>query len=187
MFDLDQLVADCRAVLGDDTAQKSVREIMKRAMSDPAAVLKAIGEPTEAGLFGLYRAPDLTILNLVWGPHMIFRPHDHRMWAVIGIYSGREDNIFWRRIPGTDGRIEAASARSLGVGDAEPLGKDIIHSVSNPIPRLTAAIHIYGGDFFAAERSEWEPERLSEGRYDIDAARLRFADSNRDPQEPVAI
>ena len=26
-------------------------------------------------------------------------PHDHRMWAAIGIYSGREDNIFWRKVP----------------------------------------------------------------------------------------
>jgi len=22
------------------------------------------------------------------------------MWAVIGVYTGREDNIFWRRVPG---------------------------------------------------------------------------------------
>ena len=48
--------------------------------------------------------------------------------------------------------------------DAEPLGDNIIHSVTNPIPRLTGAIHVYGGDFFAAERSEWDPETLQEGR-----------------------
>jgi len=179
MFDLDQLVADCRAVLGDDTAQKSVREIMKRAMSDPAAVIKALGEPTKAGLFGLYRAPDLTILNLVWGPHMIFPPHNHRMWAVIGIYTGREDNIYWRRLPGEDRKIEAAGARSIGVGDAEPLGKDIIHSVTNPIPRLTATVHIYGGDLFAEERSEWDPDDLTERPYEMEVARQRFAESDR--------
>ena len=28
---------------------------------------------------------------------MVFKPHDHRMWAVIGIYSGREENTFFRR------------------------------------------------------------------------------------------
>lgn len=40
-------------------------------------------------------------------------PHNHRMWAVIGIYTGREDNIFWRRVTGNvDGRIEAAGSRS---------------------------------------------------------------------------
>jgi predicted metal-dependent enzyme (double-stranded beta helix superfamily) len=40
-------------------------------------------------------------------------PHNHQMWAVIGVYTGREDNIFWRRIPGGGGRLEAAGARAL--------------------------------------------------------------------------
>ena len=82
------------------------------------------------------------------------------MWAVIGIYTGREDNIFWRRLP--DGRVEAAGAQSLCERDAVPLGRDIIHSVTNPIPRLTGAIHVYGGDFFAVARSEWDAETLLE-------------------------
>ena len=54
------------------------------------------------------------------------------------------------------GKVEAAGAQGAVRGDAEPLGHNIIHSVTNPIPRLTGAIHVYGGDFFAAERSEWD-------------------------------
>ena len=81
---------------------------------------------------------------------MTLLPHNHLLWAVIGVYTGREDNVFWRRIRDRrDGKVEAASARALCVGDAEPLGRDVIHSVTNPIPRLTGAIHVYGGDFFA--------------------------------------
>src|SRR3546814_11249636 len=91
------------------------------------------------------------------------------MWAVIGIYTGREDNVFWRRVPdGQDGRIEAAGARALGVRDAVPLGQEIIHSVTNPIPRLTGALHVYGGDFFGIDRSEWDPKTLLEERYNDD-------------------
>jgi predicted metal-dependent enzyme (double-stranded beta helix superfamily) len=43
------------------------------------------------------------------------------MWAVIGIYTGREDNIFWRR-PADDpgGRIEAAGARALSEREVTP-------------------------------------------------------------------
>jgi hypothetical protein len=65
---------------------------------------------------------------------------------------GREDNIFWRRVRETPNKIEAVGAKALREGDAEPLGADIIHSVLNPIDRLTGAIQIYGGDFFTAER-----------------------------------
>jgi len=91
------------------------------------------------------------------------------MWAVIGVYTGREDNIFWRRLPEEDsGQIEAAGAKSLGERDAEPLGRDIIHSVTNPLARLTGAIHVYGGDFFSVSRSEWDPETLLERHYDME-------------------
>jgi len=35
--------------------------------------------------------------------------------------------------------------------------------VTNPIPRLTGAIHVYGGDFFGVARSEWDAETRSDG------------------------
>jgi predicted metal-dependent enzyme (double-stranded beta helix superfamily) len=64
---------------------------------------------------------------------MMVMPHNHRMWAVIGIYTGREDNVFWRRLKGAPNKIEAVGAKALCEMDAEPLGTDIIHSVISPI------------------------------------------------------
>ena len=107
-------------------------------------------------------------------------PHDHNMWAVIGVYGGREDNIFWRRLPESDqGQLKAAGARALCVGDVEMLGKDAIHSVTNPITRLTGAIHVYGGNFFETPRSEWDPESLLEGTYDVEKNMRLFEESNQ--------
>ena len=54
MFDLDQFVADCRAAIAQDSSQKSVREVVARAVSDPAAVPKVIGEPKRAAIQPLY-------------------------------------------------------------------------------------------------------------------------------------
>jgi predicted metal-dependent enzyme (double-stranded beta helix superfamily) len=145
----------------------------------PPAVLKGLGEPSSAGIQTLFRSDSLTILNVIWGPHMTLFPHNHQMWAVIGIYTGREDNIFWRRIPGAPaGQLEAAGARALREKDAEPLGHNIIHSVTNPIPRLTGAIHVYGGDFFAPGRSEWDPESLLEQACNVDRIVRQFEESN---------
>ena len=48
------------------------------------------------------------------------------------------------------------------------LPDDAIHSVVNPIPRLTGAIHVYGGDFFAVPRSEWDSQTLRERPFDIE-------------------
>jgi predicted metal-dependent enzyme (double-stranded beta helix superfamily) len=178
MFDLEQFTADCRAALKADSSHKLVREVVARAVSDSAAVLKGLGEPKRAEIQKLHHAPDLTILNVIWAPMMTVMPHNHQMWAVIGIYSGREDNVFWRRLPDNHSRVEAVGARALCVGDAEPLGHNIIHSVTNPIPRLTGAIHVYGGDFFGAHRSEWDPETLVEGPFDPDRAMRRFEEAN---------
>jgi predicted metal-dependent enzyme (double-stranded beta helix superfamily) len=178
MFDLEQFNADCRSALKQDASHKSVREVVARSVADPAGIFKVLGEPKRPGIQTLYHGPDLTILNVIWGPMMTVMPHNHEMWAVIGIYSGREDNVFWRRLPDGSGRIEAAGARSLCVGDAEPLGHNIIHSVTNPIPRLTGAIHIYGGDFFAVHRSEWDAETLLEGPMDGKRAVRRFEEAN---------
>jgi predicted metal-dependent enzyme (double-stranded beta helix superfamily) len=140
-------------------------------MSQPRAVLAGMGEPEKGGIHPLYRSPDLTILNIVWSPLMQLMPHEHRMWSLIGIYTGREDNIFWDRREGT---IAAVKAAALASGSVLALPSDVIHSVTNPIEKLTGAIHIYGGDFFATPRSEWDPETLAEREWNIQRALKRF-------------
>ena len=179
MFDLDKFVSDCCAAVEQDPSHRAAREVAARAVADPSAVLKGLGEPERAGVTSLYRSDTLTVLNVIWGPLMNVPVHNHEMWAVIAVYTGREDNIFWRRIEDEMGEtIEAAGAKSLAVKDAEPLGRDIIHSVVNPVDRLTGAIHLYGGDFFEVERHEWDPETHRERPFDIERTRGYFERSN---------
>src|SRR5262249_27848700 len=180
MFDLDQFIADCRAALAADPSHKFVREVVARAVSDPASVLKALGEPKLAGLHKLHHSDDLTILNVVWAPMMTLVPHNHQMWAVMGVYAGGEDTLCGGGVPGGGGGgVEAAGAKALGERDADPLGHNIIPSVTNPIPRLTGAIHVYGGDFFKrGKRSEWDPETLLEEPWDPERAVRRFEEAN---------
>lgn len=181
MFDRDQFIEEIRAAHSQDRSHKAAREVVARAVSEPGAVVKGLGEPKRATVEKLYHGPELTVLNVIWAPMMTLMPHNHQMWAVIGIYSGREDNIFWRRIKDhPEGRIEAARASALMEGDAVPLGRDIIHSVTNPIRRMTGAIHVYGGDFFETPRSEWNPEDLTEGPYDVEKNMRLFEEANRD-------
>lgn len=178
-FDLDQFIADCRDAVRQDPSYKFVREVVARAVSDPRSVLHALGEPTQGEMKPLYRSDELTILNVIWAPWMTLLPHDHRMWALIGIYTGREDNIFWRRLEASQGnKVEAAGAKALSEGEAVPLGQDVIHSVTNPIPRLTGAIHVYGGDFFAVTRSEWDAETLLQQPSDGQKMARRFEEAN---------
>ena len=175
-FDVAAFVDDCiRANDGSAGAQAAIREVLARALADPAAVLAGVGEPEKGGLRALHRSSDLTILNIVWAPWMQLLPHDHNMWALIGIYTGREDNIFWER---HESRVNATHAAALGRGDVIALPSDVSHSVANPIGKLTGAIHIYGGDFFAPGRTEWEPESLAPRPWSIQGAVRQFEESN---------
>ena len=179
MFVLDRFIEDCRQAVAQDSSHKSVRDVVERAVSDPGAVFGALGEPTRAGSTVLYRSDELTILNLVWAPWMTLRPHNHRIWAVIGIYGGAEDNVFWRRIETEDGpRIEAAGAKAMRVKDACAMGAEIIHSVTNPTAKLTSALHVYGGDFYRDDRSEWDAEHLVEKPFDFETSKRLFAEYN---------
>jgi predicted metal-dependent enzyme (double-stranded beta helix superfamily) len=180
-FDREEFAEACRKANMEVDSQAAVTEVLKRAVSDHAAVLAALGPPTQAGLDVLLRSPDLTIFAAKWTPRMNLPPHDHRMWAAIGIYTGREDNIFWRR---KEGRLRAFTATSLFEGDVASMPADAVHSVTNPLLRFTGGLHIYGGDFFQAPRSQWDPESLAEQPSDGDVIRAIFEAENARLQGP---
>jgi predicted metal-dependent enzyme (double-stranded beta helix superfamily) len=175
MFDLDTFVADCRAALGESAPEVAVRELVERAVAQPIEVERVLGTPSLGSVTALHRSPELTILNVVWAPEMAIYPHDHRMWAVIGLYGGREDNTFYRRSP--EGLV-VAGQRELETRDAALLGKSVVHAVANPLRKFTGAIHVYGGDFFGTPRSDWTPDTLEERPYDVERAMRTFAEAN---------
>ena len=174
-MDVERFVADCVAGNQETDAQAAVKEVLARAVSTPSAVLAALGEPEKAGLNVLLSSPSLTIFAATWTPQMNLMPHDHLMWANIGIYTGREDNILWRR---SAGGIEAYGAEALFEKDTAALPADAVHSVTNPLQRFTGGLHIYGGDFFDTSRSQWDPETMEEEPSDGAVIRGMFQREN---------
>lgn len=176
MFDVDTLVSDCLAGIGDSDPQRAVRETLLRTLEEPQPVADVLGGTT-GGITVLYNSPELTVLNVIWAPKMTLLPHDHRMWACIGIYGGVEDNTLYRRRPE---RIVQAGGRSLHDSDVLALGVDAIHSVTNPERRFTGAIHVYGGDFVNQPRSQWDPDTLLEQPYDYAQILAMFQAANEE-------
>jgi predicted metal-dependent enzyme (double-stranded beta helix superfamily) len=174
-MNIDDFVQNCVDANREDDAQGAVLEVLAQAVSDPGEMLAAVGEPARAGISVIHRSATLTIFSAAWTPQMNLMPHNHLMWANIGIYTGREDNILWRD---TDDGLEAFGAKALFEGDAASLPVDAIHSVTNPLLRFTGGIHIYGGDFFNTTRSQWDPETLEKKPSDGDAIRGIFEREN---------
>jgi len=133
----------------------AVSEQIDRVTSLPHLIEDAVGDLAEAASFTTWhRSPELTILHVVWPPSVDLFAHDHRMWAAIGLYGGREDNTFFRRRP--DGTLERrGDGVSLRAGDSVVLGTETVHAVTNPSREWTGSIHVYGGDYFTDGRQMW--------------------------------
>jgi predicted metal-dependent enzyme (double-stranded beta helix superfamily) len=175
MFDVDEFLADCQAAIAETEPRTAVKQVLQRAVAAPEQVAAAL--PAErAGVVPLYAADDLSVLHVVWAPGMRFRPHNHLMWAAIGMYGGQEDNAFYRRI-GTG--LAESGGQQLRASDVLLLGADTIHAVTNPLRTFAGAIHVYGGDITTrVGRSEWDEERGEEIPYDFERTRRYFEAAN---------
>ncbi len=167
-FDKDELVAAClRAVRSEADPRRAVKDIVERAVSDPASIESEVRPWTESPMLTVWhRSEELTVLHIVWPPDVDLFAHDHAMWANIGIYGGREDNTFYRRLE--NGRIEPNTQKSVLVRDVVSLGSDVVHSVANPTRDWTAALHVYGGEFFTTPRTMWSKETYEPMRLDTE-------------------
>jgi predicted metal-dependent enzyme (double-stranded beta helix superfamily) len=160
---IEEFVAQCSAAVKEDRGPSATKEVVGRAVRD-RALLKEL--PLEAGVKVLHGAEDLTILHVVMAERPVGAgspiPHNHLMWAVIGVTHGSEENEFFRRSGKT---IEpSGSGRVIGESEVLMMGDSTIHSVRNPSSeRLSSALHVYGGNLIAAEKTMWcEPDWAEE-------------------------
>ena len=118
MFDLNRFIEDCDNRIGQKNNHKAVMDILSKAIESPNQLFDQFGEPTQGGIQKIYQSDKFSILNVVWTPNMSIMPHNHNMWAAIGVYSGREDNIFWRRLDNKEnGKIEKSSRKEEKINE----------------------------------------------------------------------
>ena len=99
-------------------------------------------------------------------PGSVSPVHNNRMWAVIGLYAGQEDNHLYERRPG--GNIDEVELKSLVPQDIFVMDPELIHAIGNPLADLNGALHVYGGDLQDRPgRSLWDPESGEELDYDF--------------------
>jgi len=176
-FAVDTLVEALVEARAEPDAVLATREVLARAVADSAGVGDVL-QPRAGGLTALHNTDELTVLNVVWAPGMLLLPHDHRMWAAIAVYTGTEDNVFFRRAPDDRLHLQESGGKQLQTGEVLLLGDDAIHSVHNSLDRVTGAIHVYGGDFFRQPRSQWGPGERVEQPYNHDFVVREFAAAN---------
>jgi predicted metal-dependent enzyme (double-stranded beta helix superfamily) len=158
---LEEFVGACAAIVAEDRPMVAVQEVVQRAVRDPA-LIGALPGPCP-GIFTLLRDPALSIFQVVAPPRYRSMPHDHHMWAVIGMCSGREDHELFLRSGMT---LEPSGSQSIDDREVLALGADMIHAVTNPLLANALTIQVYGGDLVSAGRSMWAPDHWTEQPFD---------------------
>jgi predicted metal-dependent enzyme (double-stranded beta helix superfamily) len=159
MYTLEDLVTELKESTGKgdfNAVQEAVRHVIAEK---PFAA-----DPGKTQI--LHDEPGLTIVHVAVNAGFGSPPHDHRTWAVIGVYDGQEDNTFYRLVDNTRA-IEQAGGKSLQERDVLMLGQNGIHKIANPRGETLVALHVYGKNIFTIERSAWDPVTGLERPFDM--------------------
>ena len=111
--DQDEVVAKLVRANQEHTPVLAVRDVLDDLVRKPATLGTAFPGIDRGGITPLHHTPELTILHVAWTPGMRLYPHEHNMWAAIGLYEGQEDNAFFRRTP--DGLASFEDGRRAAV------------------------------------------------------------------------
>ncbi len=139
-YDLDQFVADCRAILARDpgpAGREDVRRQLERLLANADFVERTCGEDAPTGLKVLYEDRDLgfQVLAHVNDKARKSPPHDHgNSWAIYGQAAKYTDMIEWERVGGDDKHAQLRETRRyrLEPGEAGIYQDGKIHSIDYP-------------------------------------------------------
>ena len=141
-YNLDQFVADARAILARDSGpdgRELVRVNLERLLSNKDFVRRQCGDDVPAGLSVLYEDKELgfQVLSHINDNGRVSPPHDHgASWAIYGQATEYTDMIEWERVDdGTDsGKAELKPVKKyrLMPGRAGIYQDGAIHSIDYP-------------------------------------------------------
>jgi predicted metal-dependent enzyme (double-stranded beta helix superfamily) len=150
---VQELIDRCRDAATTDDPVAGVMAVLDAFLHQPN-LERQLGRADRSTYEALYRGPDLLVLHAVVPPTpRPVDPHEHRMWAVIGVYRGQEDNQLFAR--SDRAALEPTERFSITPGEIRPLDVSTIHTVQAVGGHYLGAVHVYGGDLFGTPRSTW--------------------------------
>jgi predicted metal-dependent enzyme (double-stranded beta helix superfamily) len=125
----------------------------------PAALLEP--DPDSYRIHRLHVDPSgrFSVSAMVWGPGQGTPIHDHTVWGMVGVVSGKERCEEFAPLLEPGGPLVRGDVHELAPGDIDLVSPSIgdIHRVSNALPDGTSvSVHVYGGDIGALTRSRFD-------------------------------
>ncbi|WP_166417858.1 hypothetical protein [Cochlodiniinecator piscidefendens] len=165
-FDLDALIVQLKHASRGEEPAKKIRHLIETAVANAQGVIDGIPHFEEDEVL-LFEDDAVSIWHCRFLPGAAVPPHDHRMSAVIGVYTGQERNDFFENDP--NGLIRKSGEAFLASGDVLSIGPSAIHSVACVSEAPCCGIHVYLGALTEIDRS----------LFDVQANEtLKFTDEN---------
>ncbi|SDR57099.1 Predicted metal-dependent enzyme of the double-stranded beta helix superfamily [Rhizobiales bacterium GAS113] len=161
-FSLDRFVGEIRGSVRSAAPIEQTKALLEGLMADPDAIEAGLPTISEDETL-LHVESGFTIFHIRLPPGVRYPPHEHGIIALLGLYRGRETNLFFRR---TGRGLEQIGQKEYVSPTVAMLPADAIHAVCNQGEAAGAALHIYLGNLLEQERSMWHPDLVGERRYD---------------------
>jgi len=159
MASVAELVADCLAAAQTDRPIDAVRDVLRGVIEQPVlwqqVFEREVEQTDHRGIAELHADDQLTITHVALEPGFVSGVHDHGIPALIAVYSGQEDNTFYRAaggVPVVDRHVAVVAPDILFMAVED------IHHIENRLAETLRAVHIYFGSLPDAVRSAWNME-----------------------------
>lgn len=173
-----ELVEACRRAATEADPVAAVGEVIESTVRRHGSTIDdVLGRTPSVEPNTLFCSRELTVQRIAWPGGSASPPHEHRMWAVVGVYAGREVNTVFDR---EGGRIAPSRTVAVEAGRVFSLPATAVHAVHNPERRWTAGLHVYGGDIVNVARSSWLPDGTEAPQSEVTEQRRAMVQAMRD-------
>jgi predicted metal-dependent enzyme (double-stranded beta helix superfamily) len=148
---LDQLLSDTRDAMSG--GQAAVTAAVHAVLVDHERLAASVFDRPKPWFFAADET--MTVFCTEGRPGNASAPHDHGSWSVLGCFEGSEES--WWHEPDDATGLKVVGSGVLRAGQAHSLPADAIHAVMNRWTTPNGVLHIYEGNFLAADRHIWDP------------------------------
>lgn len=166
-FSFDNFVTEVRVAAASDKPTHTIRTLMQKALETPEALVA--DNPLEEGADEIMLFEDETVSVWVcrFDPHTVIPPHEHKMNAFIGVFKGREKNLFFKN---EAGGLKYKSTKIIDAGQMVSIGTDGLHAVVAEGEEDCYSFHVYTGPLSKIKRSlfDWntgQPLEFTDDNY----------------------
>ena len=153
-FSYEQFVEDARAAAVTSHPTKAVRALLERTLNNTQLRNQGLPDQTDDEIH-LFEDETVSVWSCRFQPAFVMPPHEHKMDVHIGVVSGTEKNIMYRR---EDGALVHKATKIVQSGEVLSIGADGIHAVTADGDQPSHALHIYLGPLMATKRDlfDWQ-------------------------------